>query len=311
MASLITLTGEYRWISGQSAPQTKTPVGSFVSLNITSHSTDVFGNLILKMGTVLTFVYFWSSPNKFELIGIPNSFRIWTKIMPVGESNLRMVFFAVAYQAQSNIQSCGIQTAPALVRIVNALIHAPVARIDERADGEVAVAVIAGELSLTRKNVQKLVRQRFENKGFAAHTGSTMGQRYGKPHLPSGISPPTPFIYKGYLKDIASATIQCTTSIVEPPPRAIWGNDPSQGSKQRRKAIHRCVYMFTLHIDEPPSAHFAARFPVPQLQPASKWNPKIIVIVKCQAKIHHHDDLQMICKPSADRLQMSLMVSET
>ncbi|KAJ7723028.1 hypothetical protein B0H14DRAFT_578756 [Mycena olivaceomarginata] len=117
-ASLITLT-----------------VGSFVSLNITSHSTDVFGNLMLKMGTVLTFV-----TNVYCTAFI--TWKIWTitrEIMPVGGSNLRhflviivesaglyacwAVFFAVAYQAQSNIQSCVIQTAPALVGIVNALIH--------------------------------------------------------------------------------------------------------------------------------------------------------------------------------------------
>lgn len=33
------------------------------------------------------------------------------------------VFFAVAYETESNVQSCVIQTAPALVGIVNALIH--------------------------------------------------------------------------------------------------------------------------------------------------------------------------------------------
>ncbi|KAJ7919655.1 hypothetical protein B0H13DRAFT_2656699 [Mycena leptocephala] len=70
------------------------------------------------------------------------AWKIWIitrETMPVEGSNLRhflvivvesaglyacwAVFFAVAYETESNVQSCVIQTAPALVGIVNALIH--------------------------------------------------------------------------------------------------------------------------------------------------------------------------------------------
>ncbi|KAJ7926268.1 hypothetical protein B0H13DRAFT_2564870 [Mycena leptocephala] len=120
-ASLITLTDP--------------TVGSFVSLNITLHSTDVFGNPLLKINTVLTLVI-----NVYCTAFI--AWKIWIitrETMPVEGSNLRhflvivvesaglyacwAVFFAVAYETESNVQSCVIQTAPALVGIVNALIH--------------------------------------------------------------------------------------------------------------------------------------------------------------------------------------------
>ncbi|KAJ6537731.1 hypothetical protein B0H19DRAFT_1270145 [Mycena capillaripes] len=112
-------------------------VGSFVSLNITSHSTDVFGNPWLKISTFLTLI-----TNIYCTAFI--TWKIWTitkESMPhlsygTSLSHLLViivesagiyacwaVLFAVTYGTQSNLQSTVIQTAPALVGIVNALIH--------------------------------------------------------------------------------------------------------------------------------------------------------------------------------------------
>jgi len=112
-------------------------VGSFVSLNITAHSTDVFGNPLLKISTVLTLV-----TNVYCTAFITwKIWRITRESMPYLSSGTNLshflviivesagiyacwaVLFAVMYETQSNLQSTVIQTAPALVGIVNALIH--------------------------------------------------------------------------------------------------------------------------------------------------------------------------------------------
>ncbi|KAJ6537752.1 hypothetical protein B0H19DRAFT_373569 [Mycena capillaripes] len=112
-------------------------VGSFVSLNITLHSTDVFGNPLLGMGTVLTLV-----TNVYCTAFITwKIWRITKQSMPYLSSGTNLshflvivvesagiyacwaVLFGVTYGTQSNLQSTVIQTVPALVGIVNALIH--------------------------------------------------------------------------------------------------------------------------------------------------------------------------------------------
>ncbi|KAJ6455559.1 hypothetical protein C8R47DRAFT_996681 [Mycena vitilis] len=124
VVSLIALTGECE-------------VGSFVSLNVTAHSTDIFANPLLKMNAVLTLL-----TNVYCTVFI--TWKIW-KITKASISSLASgtslnhflvivvesaglyacwaVFFAVTYEIQSNLQSTVIQTAPALVGIVNALIQ--------------------------------------------------------------------------------------------------------------------------------------------------------------------------------------------
>ncbi|KAJ6537754.1 hypothetical protein B0H19DRAFT_1270167 [Mycena capillaripes] len=125
-------------------------VGSFVSLNITSHSTDVFGNTLLKINTVLTLVWIKVLLRMQDLSADCNggiafiTWKIWRitkQSMPYLSSGTNLshflvivvesagiyacwaVLFAVTYETQSNLQSTVIQTAPALVGIVNALIH--------------------------------------------------------------------------------------------------------------------------------------------------------------------------------------------
>ncbi|KAJ6612881.1 hypothetical protein B0H10DRAFT_2050829 [Mycena sp. CBHHK59/15] len=110
-------------------------VCTFISTNTTSHSIDVFSNPWLKLNTVLTLI------TNIYCTGFI-TWKIWTITrlsMPSDGTNLRhflvivvesagfyafwAVFFAVAYESKSNIQSSVIQTAPAVVGIVNALIH--------------------------------------------------------------------------------------------------------------------------------------------------------------------------------------------
>ncbi|KAJ7138207.1 hypothetical protein C8R44DRAFT_767031 [Mycena epipterygia] len=110
-------------------------VGTFVSTNTAWHSSDVFSNPWLKMDTFLTLI-----TNVYCTVFI--TWKIWTITrvsMPSDGTNLRhflvilvesaafyafwAVLFAVAYEVRSNVQSTMIQTAPAVVGIVNALIH--------------------------------------------------------------------------------------------------------------------------------------------------------------------------------------------
>ncbi|KAJ7649023.1 hypothetical protein DFH06DRAFT_556688 [Mycena polygramma] len=112
-------------------------VGSFISLTITEHSTDVFANPLLKMSTILTLLI-----NVYCTVFI--AWKIWTitkASMPSLASGTSLnhfivivvesaglyacwaVFFAITYEVQSNLQSTVIQTAPALVGLVNALIQ--------------------------------------------------------------------------------------------------------------------------------------------------------------------------------------------
>ncbi|KAF7341177.1 hypothetical protein MVEN_01852600 [Mycena venus] len=110
-------------------------VSSFISLRIAWKSTDIFDNPLLKMNAVLTLL-----TNIYCTAFI--IWKIWTitKVsMPSDGMNLRhfvvivvesagfyaiwAVFFSATYEAHSNLQSTVIQTAPALVGIVNALIH--------------------------------------------------------------------------------------------------------------------------------------------------------------------------------------------
>ncbi|KAJ7627795.1 hypothetical protein DFH06DRAFT_1480806 [Mycena polygramma] len=128
-------------------------VGSFVSLNITAHSTDIFANPLLKMNAILTLlnnVYCTGKHRlkfRIELKGYCAVFITW-KIWKITKASMPSlasgtslnhflvivvesaalyacwaVFFAVTYEVQSNLQSTVIQTAPALVGIVNALIQ--------------------------------------------------------------------------------------------------------------------------------------------------------------------------------------------
>ncbi|KAJ7858822.1 hypothetical protein B0H14DRAFT_2748043 [Mycena olivaceomarginata] len=110
-------------------------VSSFVSLKVFWNSADVFANPLLKMNSLLTLF-----TNVYCTGCI--TWKIWTITKVTAPSdgiNLRhfvvivvesaglyafwAIFFAVAYEAQSNLQSSVIQTAPALVGIVNALIQ--------------------------------------------------------------------------------------------------------------------------------------------------------------------------------------------
>ncbi|KAJ6539833.1 hypothetical protein DFH09DRAFT_1176079 [Mycena vulgaris] len=110
-------------------------VCSVVSANITWNGTDIFSNPWLELNSILTLI-----TNIYCTAFI--AWKIWTitsQSMPSEGTNLRhflvitvesaafyafwAVLFAVAYGAKSNLQSSIIETAPAVVGLVNALIH--------------------------------------------------------------------------------------------------------------------------------------------------------------------------------------------
>ncbi|KAJ7304671.1 hypothetical protein DFH08DRAFT_976664 [Mycena albidolilacea] len=139
VACLTALTGEHWWTSAQRMTHATTEVSSFVSLKVFWNSADVFANPLLKMNSLLTLFTNVYCTGEFSCC---ITWKIWTITKftaPSDGINLRhfvvivvesaglyafwAIFFAVAYEAQSNLQSSVIQTAPALVGIVNALIQ--------------------------------------------------------------------------------------------------------------------------------------------------------------------------------------------
>ncbi|KAF7364193.1 hypothetical protein MSAN_01078600 [Mycena sanguinolenta] len=110
-------------------------VSGFISLRILLGSTDVFTDPLLKVDSVLTLL-----TNVYCTAFI--TWKIWTvtkAVMPSDGMNLQhfvvivvesagiysiwVVFFVVTFQVQSNLQSSIIQTGPALIGLVNALIQ--------------------------------------------------------------------------------------------------------------------------------------------------------------------------------------------
>ncbi|KAJ7894983.1 hypothetical protein B0H14DRAFT_703021 [Mycena olivaceomarginata] len=110
-------------------------VSSFVSLKVFWNSADVFANPLLKMNSLLTLftnVYFtgcitWKIWTITKVTAPSDGINLRHFVVIVVESAglyaFWAIFFAVAYESQSNLQSSVIQTAPALVGIVNALIQ--------------------------------------------------------------------------------------------------------------------------------------------------------------------------------------------
>ncbi|KAJ6462451.1 hypothetical protein C8R45DRAFT_526007 [Mycena sanguinolenta] len=110
-------------------------ISGFISLRIVLRSADIFADPLLNVTSVLTLL-----TNVYCTAFI--TWKIWTvtkAAMPSDGTKLRhfivivvesagmysvwVVFFAVTFQLHSNLQSSVIQTAPALIGIVNALIH--------------------------------------------------------------------------------------------------------------------------------------------------------------------------------------------
>ncbi|KAJ7473745.1 hypothetical protein B0H11DRAFT_2035858, partial [Mycena galericulata] len=110
-------------------------VSSFVSTYTTAHTSDVFGDPWLKFGTIMTLV-----TNIYCTAFI--TWKIWTITrisMPSDGTNLRhfliivvesagfytlwTVLFGICYESQTYLELIVIQTGPAVVGLVNALIH--------------------------------------------------------------------------------------------------------------------------------------------------------------------------------------------
>ncbi|KAJ6479141.1 hypothetical protein C8R45DRAFT_1216417 [Mycena sanguinolenta] len=110
-------------------------VSGFISSRIVLRSADVFTDPLLKVDAVLTLF-----TNVYCTAFI--TWKIWTVTrvsMPSDGTKLRnfvaivvesagiysiwVIFFTVTFEVQSNLQSSVIQTGPALIGIVNALIH--------------------------------------------------------------------------------------------------------------------------------------------------------------------------------------------
>ncbi|KAJ6496287.1 hypothetical protein C8R45DRAFT_985478 [Mycena sanguinolenta] len=117
------------------ASLTALTITGFINLGVVLHSPDVFTDELLKVNSILTLL-----TNVYCTAFI--TWKIWTvtkAAMPSDGMNLRhflaivvesagiysiwVVFFFVTFQVQSNLQLSVIQTAPALIGIVNALIQ--------------------------------------------------------------------------------------------------------------------------------------------------------------------------------------------
>ncbi|KAJ7681635.1 hypothetical protein B0H17DRAFT_835820, partial [Mycena rosella] len=93
-------------------------VCSVVSTKVVWSSTDIFSNPWLKLNTILTLMCgetHLSNPHRQHFLVII--------VESAGFYAFWAVLFAVTYEAKSNIQASVIQIAPAVVGLVNALIH--------------------------------------------------------------------------------------------------------------------------------------------------------------------------------------------
>ncbi|KAF7364149.1 hypothetical protein MSAN_01074100 [Mycena sanguinolenta] len=146
-------------------------VSGFISLRIVLRSADIFSDPLLKVTSVLTLLTNLyctgelvpqTNVNQLESSTAFITWKIWTvtkAAMPSDGTKLRhfviiviesagiysiwVVFFAVTFQVQSNLQSSIIQTGPALIGLVNALIHTRVGLgwTSEQTEKEAAIAL--------------------------------------------------------------------------------------------------------------------------------------------------------------------------